>query len=203
MEWDSTAFAARFAHYLDPAGRRIDLGLRRTGIWDMAEREGTMHAEARRVDGAQAHPVAELLACPPETSVLLTATAQAVDFQSGDTIFRQGQLSRGLYLVIAGQLLRRAERMETRIVLGQARPGDLVELSATLGDGRHTYSLVAQTHGSLLMLPVDALEKAFRSYSPMRMHLLEELAREVSRAYVSMAYSSKMRTRRRFHPSEN
>src|SRR5215469_8960251 len=160
-----------------------------------------MHAEARQVDGAQAHPVAELLACPPETSGLLTASAQAADFQTGDTIFRQGQESRGLYLVVAGQLLRRAERLETRIVLGLARPGDLVELSATLGDGRHTYSLIAQTPGSLLVLPTEALEKAFTDYSPMRMHLLEELAREVSRAYASMAYASKMRTRRRFHPA--
>jgi CRP-like cAMP-binding protein len=203
MEWNSTAFAARFAHDLGTAGRRVEkYGLRRTGFWGMAEKEGTMHAEASRVDGAQAHPVAELLACPPETSVLLTASAQAVDFQAGDTIFRQGHLSRGLYLVVSGQLLRRAERMETRIVLGAARPGDLLELSATLGDGRHTYSLVAQTQGSLLILPKEALEKAFTTYSPMRMHLLEELAREVSRAYVSMAYASKMRTRRRFHPGE-
>jgi CRP-like cAMP-binding protein len=203
MERVSTAFAARFAHDLDAAGRDAEYDAhRRTGIWAMWKKEGTMHAEARRVDGVQAHPVAELLACPTETSVLLTASAQAVEFQAGDMIFRQGQVSRGLYLVVSGQLLRRSERMETRILLGTAKPGDLVEIAASLGDRRHTYSLIAQTSGSLLMLPAEALEKAFTSHAPLRMHLLEELAREVSRAYISMAYSSKMRTRKRFHPAE-
>lgn len=203
MEWDSSAFAPRFTHELGAAGRMVEhFTRRRTDAWGMSEKEGTMHADARRVNGPQAHPIAELLACPPEASGLLTASAQAVDFKAADAIFRQGQLSRGLYLVVSGQLLRRSERMETRIVLGPARPGDLVELSASLGDGRHTYSLIAQTAGSLLLLPTEALEKAFTTYAPMRMHLLEELAREVSRGYVSMAYSSKMRTRRRLPPGE-
>lgn len=199
MEWDS----ARFARVLDKAGRSLEhRGLRRTKTRVVAEKEGTMHAEARRMNGPQAHPVAELLACPPELSVLLTASAQTLEFQAGDMIFRQGQDSRGLYLVVAGQLLRRSERMETRIVLGQARPGDLVELAATLGDGRHTYSLMGQSAGSLLLLPAESIEKAFAAYPPLRMRLLEELAREVSRAYISMAYSWKMRKRRRGHSSE-
>ena len=35
------------------------------------------------------------------------------------------------------------------------------------------------------MLPIDALHQAFESYPPLRMRLLEELAREVSRAYIT------------------
>jgi CRP-like cAMP-binding protein len=157
-----------------------------------------MQAEARstQVDAVEAHPVAELLACPPETGILLTATAQCVSFDAGQTIFRQSSRCEGLYLVVSGQLLRRTERLDTRIVLGTARPGDLVELASALGDPHHTFSLIAQTSGSLLMLPIGSLHQAFQSYPPLRMKLLEELAREVSRAYRSSSLSKVVRTRR-------
>ncbi len=132
---------------------------------------------------AAAHPLAELLACPPATGNLLNTTAQTMEFDVGQTIFQQGGVCRGLYVVIAGQLVRKAERMESRLTLGTVRAGDLVELAAVLGDGRHTYTLVGQSAGSLLMLPFEALQQAFAVYPPLRMQLLEELAREVSRAY--------------------
>lgn len=154
-------------------------------------------AKSRQLDAVAAHPLAELLACPPSTSSLLTASAQTIAFDAGQVIFRQHSDCAGLYLVVQGQLARRSDRMETRITLGFARPGDLVELAAALGDPHHTCSLVAQTAGSLLLLPLDALHRAFDTFPPLRMHLLEELAREVSRAYHACALSSCARTRRR------
>ncbi len=157
-----------------------------------------MQPEARfaRVDAVEAHPVSELLACPPETGILLTASAQTISFDFGQTIFRQSSLCEGLYLVVSGQLQRRTERLNTRIVLGTARPGDLVELAAALGDYHHTFSLIAQTPGSMLLLPIGCLQQAFQGYPPLRMRLLEELAREVSRGYRSSSLSKVGRTRR-------
>jgi hypothetical protein len=35
------------------------------------------------------------------------------------------------------------------------------------------------------LLPIEALQQVFVNYPPLRMRLLEELAREVSRAYLS------------------
>lgn len=157
-------------------------------------------AASKRTGAVAAHPLAELLACPPATSSLLTASAQSIDFDAGQTIFRQSGACEGLYLVVSGQLLRRAERLETRLTLGAARPGDLVELAAALGDCRHTYSLIAQTAGSLLLLPLSALQQAFQAYPPLRMRLLEELAREVSRAYHACCAGS-VRVRRRPGPA--
>jgi CRP-like cAMP-binding protein len=148
------------------------------------------------VDAVEAHPVSELLACPPETGILLTASAQCFGFDTGQTIFRQGCDCEGLYLVVTGQLLRRTERLDTRLVLGTARPGDLVELAAALGDSLHTFSLIAQTSGSMLFLPIGCLREAFESYPPLRMKLLEELAREVSRGYRSSSLSKVVRPRR-------
>ena len=92
--------------------------------------------------------------------------------------------------------MRRAERLETRLTLGLARAGDLLELAAALGDSHHTYTLTAQTPGSVLLLPIGALNLAFQDYPPLRMRLLEELAREVSRAYDACCMSRTARTRR-------
>jgi CRP-like cAMP-binding protein len=157
-----------------------------------------MEPEARLCHAdAVARPLAELLACPPVTGDLLNASAEYIEFGSGETIFRQGAACRGLYVIVSGQLLRKAERLDTRLILGAVRAGDLVELAAALGDGRHTYTLTAQSSGSLMMLPLDSLQQAFRAYPPLRMRLLEELAREVSRAYIACCSSRVAGTRRR------
>lgn len=158
-----------------------------------------MQSEARskRLEAVSTHPLAELLACPPSTSSLLTASAQSVSFTAGEVIFSQSGPCLGLYLVVSGQLLRRADRLSMRLTLGMARSGDLVELAAALGDRVHTYTLVAQTPGSVLLLPIEALQQAFKNYPPLRMRLLEELAREVSRAYHLCSLTSLTRSRRR------
>jgi CRP-like cAMP-binding protein len=141
------------------------------------------------VEAVQAHPVAELLECPPAIGLLLNRASQCLSFEAGEVVFRQSGICRGLYLVITGQFLRRAERRETRLTLGPARAGELVELAAALGDGLHTYTLAAQTAGSVLLLPIEALIQAFQSFPPLRMRLLEELAREVSRAYDTCCFN--------------
>lgn len=156
-----------------------------------------MQAKARsgRMVAVQAHPLAELLRCPAETGNLLNSASQCLNFDAGGVVFRQNGPCRGLYVVVSGLFQRRAERMEARLALGPARAGELVELAAALGDARHTYSLSAQTSGSVLLLQLDALHKAFESYPPLRMQLLEELAREVSRAYFSCCANRVVRGR--------
>jgi CRP-like cAMP-binding protein len=153
-------------------------------------------AKSGRMDALQARPLAELLECPPATGNVLNGSAQCIDFDAGEIVFRQSEICKGLYLVISGQFLRKTERMATRLTLGSSRPGDLVELAAALGDGLHTYTLTALTPGSVLLLPLAALNAAFQDYPPLRMRLLEELAREVSRAYDACCLSRTARMRR-------
>jgi len=157
-----------------------------------------MQGEARtgRMDAVAAHPLAELLECPPEAGNLLNGAAQFLELEAGEAAFRQSDGCKGLYVVVSGHFVRKAERLDARLTLGPARPGDLVELAATLGDGHHTYTLTAQTTGSLLLLPIEGLKRAFESYPPLRMRLLEELAREVSRAYISCCLNRTVHTRR-------
>lgn len=158
-----------------------------------------MQPEARsgQMAGVQARPLAELLACPRSTCNAFNAEAQCIDVDAGETVFRQSEICRGLYVVVSGQFLRRTERLDTRLTLGVARAGDLVELAAALGDGRHTYTLAAQVAGSVLLLPMDALNQAFETYPRLRMRLLEELAREVSRGYDASCWNWAPKTRQR------
>jgi len=171
---------------------------RRIGSEAQAKGDVAMETEASsgRMEAVQAHPLAELLACPPATGNLLNGSAQCIDFDAGEAVFRQHGICNGLYIVVAGQFLRRTERMEMRLTLGPARAGDLVELAAVLGDGRHTYSLSAQTPGSVVLLPMESLNLAFQDYPPLRMQLLEELAREVSSAYYACWLNRTARVRR-------
>ncbi len=150
-----------------------------------------------RLAAAAAHPLAELLACPQEVAQLLDADSRCLEVESGGTVFRQNEPCQGLYVVVAGEFVRKAERLETRVTLGAARPGDLLELAAVLGDGGHSYNLTAVTQGAVLMLPIDALRQAFEGHPPLRMRLLEELAREVSRAYITCCMTRAISAHRR------
>jgi CRP-like cAMP-binding protein len=158
-----------------------------------------MQAEegSERMDLVHPRPIAELLDCPPAARELLDGSAQFMDFDVCETVFRQGASCQGLYVVISGQFVRKAERWETRLVLGSVRPGQLVELGPLLCDGVHSYTLSTQEAGTLLMLPKEALFEAFRQYPPLRMQLLEELAREVSRGYIASCrdWAGRMRQR--------
>ena len=179
-------------------GRSMSSARRGTRVRAETEGEIKMKREAssRRMEAVRAHPVAELLECPPAIGLLLNRSAQCHSFEAGEVVFRQSENCRGLYLVITGQFQRRADRLEMHLTLGPARPGDLVELAAALGDRRHTYTLAAQTAGSVLKLPIEALNQAFLGYPPMRMRLLEELAREVSRAYNTCCFNRMAKPRR-------
>lgn len=136
-----------------------------------------------RRDSAAPHPIAELLTCPAAVGNMLNASTECIEFSVGDVVFHQNDYCLGLYVVIAGQLLRKAARLDARLTLGTVRAGEIVELASMLGDVRHTYTLVGQSQGTILRLPKEALSRAFQLYPPLRMRLLEELAREVSRAY--------------------
>jgi CRP-like cAMP-binding protein len=149
-----------------------------------------------RLAAVAAHPLAELLECPPEAGGLLTGASRNIECDPGQVVFGQNSPCKGLYVVVSGDFIRKAERFDMRVTLGSARPGDLVELAAALGDGLHTYTLSAVNPGSLLLLPLDALRRAFERYPPLRMRLLEELAREVSRAYITCCLTRVVPARR-------
>src|ERR1017187_8275706 len=152
-------------------------------------------AISRQMDAVATHSLANLLDCPPAVETLLKASAQLIDFKAGEAVFRQSETCKGLYLIVSGRFLCKTERLNMRLTLGQAYPGDLVELAATLGSGQHTYTLNAQSSGSVLLLPIETLNQVFQSYPLMRMHLLEELAREVCRAYYACSLNRVTRTR--------
>jgi CRP-like cAMP-binding protein len=155
------------------------------------------NAIPERRDVAAPRPIAELLACPPAVGNMLNASAESLEFDAGDIIFHQNDLCRGLYVPISGYLLRKAARLDARLTLGTVRAGEVVELAAMLGDVRHTYTLIGQSKGTAMRLPKEALKRAFELYPTLRMRLLEELAREVSRAYGMCSVEKLSRLRHR------
>ena len=128
---------------------------------------------------------------------MLNAAIQCLQIASGGTVFRQHDPSIGLYIVVAGEFLRRSERLTTRVTLGPVCAGEIVELASVLSGSAHTYTLTALSDSTLLMLPTDALNRAFEQHPPLRMNLLVELAREVSRAYISSYLTRVVPARRR------
>jgi CRP-like cAMP-binding protein len=168
-----------------PEAASGDASSARFGKKAMAMEAGIRATGIRASAGAAAHPLADVLACPAQAGALLSGASQFLEVDAAYVVFRQHQECKGLYVVVSGSYARSAERRNTRVALGTSRAGELVELAAALGDGRHTYTLTALTAGSLLLLPLDTLTRAFQMHPPLRMHLLEELAREVSRAYVA------------------
>ncbi len=149
-----------------------------------------MQTEARseQTESVAPRPLAELLQCPPSIGNLLNRSAECFNYEAGDVVFHQSDKCQGLYLIVSGQFQRRTDRMSAHLVLGQARSGDLVELAAALGDELHTYTLGALSAGSVLMLSIEALHRAFDAHPPLRRRLLEELAREVSRGYAACCH---------------
>jgi len=159
--------------------------------WSRKMEDLTARADDRleRLAAVAAHPLAELLECPREAENLFAGASTCFDFDAGQVVFRQHAPCKGLYVVVSGDFVRSAERLQMRLTLGSVRPGELVELAAALGDGHHTYTLRSVSSGSLLFLPIEILHRAFESHPPLRMRLLEELAREVSRAYITCCLS--------------
>jgi CRP-like cAMP-binding protein len=154
-----------------------------------------------RLATAAAHSLAELFDCPPDAGRLLSEETKSLDFAPGTVVFRQREPCKGLYVVVSGNFIREAERLEVLVTLGSAQPGDLVELAAVLGEGRHSHTLTAVTRGSILLLPIKALRKSFEVFPPLRMRLLEELAREVSRGYLACCLIRTTPARRRRNPA--
>lgn len=168
-----------------------------TTAYTMADRGMQPDTHATVQEALRPRPLVELLDCPAEISSLLNGSARFLAVEAGQVVFRQDAACQGLYVLVTGRYLRRAVRLGARFMLGPARAGDVVELAAALGEGSHTYTLSAQTDGSALLLPCAPLNRALESHPPLRMRLLEELAREVSRGYGASCQDHTPKSRRR------
>lgn len=145
---------------------------------------------------AVSQPLNLLLSCPSEIEQRLGSVTVRRNYTDGEVLFEQNTPCDGLYLILAGEFSRATDRWETHLSLAPLHAGDLVELAAILGEGKHSSTVVATAPSAALVFPRSALEEAFAAYPPLRMHLLEELGREVSRAYTMLSFGRGVRTRR-------
>ena len=153
------------------------------------------HEERQGLCAVAPRPLTELLACPGPLEQMLGANAERRDYAPGEVVFSQDQECAGLYLLLAGEFSRASQRREKRLNLGILHAGDLVDLASVLGNSRHNYTLTAVSPSATLLFPMNTLQAVFEEYPPLRMHLLEELGREVSRAYGLVYVPRKTRVR--------
>lgn len=155
-----------------------------------------MNEDRTNSSGAVPQPLTFLFECPKEVEKKLGAATERRSFVDGQVLFEQNQACDGLYLILAGEFARATDRWGTRLSLSPLHAGDLVELAAILGDGQYTSTVTATSSAAVMVFPRTALEEAFAAFPPLRMRLLEELGREVSRAYAIVSFGRGLRTRR-------
>src|ERR1035437_3745459 len=72
---------------------------RRAASRAQTEGEVAMQREAksRQMEAVKAHPVAELLECPPAIGLLLNRAAQCLSFEAGEVVFPQSGICPGIW----------------------------------------------------------------------------------------------------------
>jgi len=98
--------------------------------------------------------------------------------EEGDYVLRQGAASRGVYLVLSGEvrIVVTAEGTDLHVLTLAA--GDLVGLTSTAYDGIATASAVAVRETTLMFLPGDAVRRLVVAYPALGSELsVEAMAR--------------------------
>ncbi len=105
------------------------------------------------------HPLLSLL--PPGSLERLLAAGAVDEYEKGSTIFRAGEPSDAIYLILSGRCeLRRPGNGAIDEVFG---PGDLIGARALLNHELHHTTAVVVTHAVLLRLPADELHALFKT----------------------------------------
>ncbi len=96
-----------------------------------------------------------------------------VAFEAGDLLFREGERSRELYILLSGQV----EIVKNGRVIGLVTTSDtyLGEMSMLLGS-RRTATLAARTPCTLIRVPEDRVLEFFRFSPELGMKLAKTLA---------------------------
>jgi CRP/FNR family cyclic AMP-dependent transcriptional regulator len=103
----------------------------------------------------------------------LAEAIEAVSIAAGETLFRAGDAGESLYIVCSGQIeLFVKDTAGQKIVLNNARPGEIFGELALLDRGARTASAVAATDAELLELDRDDLLMLFRRNPDAALHLL-------------------------------
>lgn len=132
----------------------------------------------------------------PESNKPSLLQSLEVTFSRGDTIFREGEVDRDLYILISGAV----EIRKNNMLINTVRVPDtyLGEMSTLLGSPR-TATLVAATDCVLVCVPGDKVSE-FMQHSPnLAIKLAKTLAhrlREMNRKYERLLTLTKREERR-------
>ena len=98
----------------------------------------------------------------------------------GDTILRAGDQSGDIFLIVGGQFDIIVGEGARRLVVGKARPGDLVGETAIYHERVHrTATVVARSHGALVSFDTTVLDALASQRSPVPQRIEERILRDL------------------------
>lgn len=106
----------------------------------------------------------------------LVARSESMTLQPGDELFRQGDASDALYLVVSGSLEVEVARGDGPPILGRIDQGEPVGEMQILSGGERTATVRANTASRLVRMPREAFE-GFISRSPRALTCLQTTVR--------------------------
>jgi NTE family protein len=117
---------------------------------------GTLHIDA---EALRPHPLLALL--PKGTLARLLSGPELSEYPKGTVIFREGDPSDDIFLIVSGRCESQRQTREGPIVEEVFNPGDTLGERAFLNREPHRSTIVVVTHGVLLRIPGAELQGLF------------------------------------------
>ncbi|MQB01834.1 MAG: cyclic nucleotide-binding domain-containing protein [Actinobacteria bacterium] len=132
-----------------------------------------MSKKRKGVDAASALRGVPLLAGLNDKQLrIIERQAKEVTFSEGKVLCKEGEMGTGLHVILEGETKVQV-RGRTRRRLG---PGAFYGEIALLDGGPRTATVVAETDGRLLSIPVWNFKNLIKEYPTMALKMLEEVA---------------------------
>jgi len=112
----------------------------------------------------------------------VAAMAEERDFRAGDILFKEGDLSRGLYILRQGQvdIVYRLHGGEERVV-DTVVAGDLIGWSSLVEPHRSTATAMAREAGSAVWVAAAGIRDLCEKDTALGYHLMKQLTNILSR----------------------
>lgn len=123
----------------------------------------------------------------PEEEILREAQRHAseddllsLSFKAGDTVYREGDLANGVYILEAGEvaILKRTDDEEVRV--GRLVRGQLFGEIGVIEDARRSVTVQALTDLKVIFVDRTVFRAAFADSNPLTLHLLKLLCRRLN-----------------------
>jgi len=126
----------------------------------------------------------------PELAAL-AERAEIVCFEFGETIFRQNEYGRGLFVIRSGMVRLFIEEDNKEIGLGLRKAGEVLGEISCLKNIRHGYSAKSAAESELLLIPQDVLTRVIRQNGRALGFMIRHVAIQNTGGFVAQFFELK------------